>query len=219
MRSCSHRRGDEAGARNPSFKTQSPLLPFWLRGYCFGVGLSRYLILAGGCWLLSSASVLAADAAAEPFIDYLQRAANPDNLGLRADGRFYPYASPAGRRIGYRQVVPDKALYRTGWTQEEARQALARQVAEVETEWRQRLSSEFERNFDELPAESREILVDFGVSEGVEKVKAELIRATLVLDWNRILDPSIYVRYESSWPLSERNKPFYERWSGNGGKQ
>jgi hypothetical protein len=177
----------------------------------------RQLLLAGCCWLLSTVAALPADAAAEPFIDYLQRAANPDNLGLRADGRFYPYASPDGRRIGYRQIVADKKLFRDGWSQEEARQGLLRQIAEVENDWRKRLSSEFKRNFDELPMESREILVDFGVSEGVAKVKPELIRAALELDWKHILDPAVYVRYEAVWPLTERNKPFYERWSGKGG--
>jgi hypothetical protein len=177
---------------------------------------SRHLLLAVCCWLLSSVPALPADAAAEPFIDYLQRAANPDNLGLRADGRFYPYSSPAGRRIGYRQIVADKKLFRDGLSQEEAQQALLRQIAEVENEWREKLSSEFKRNFDELPTESREILVDFGVSEGVAKVKPELIHAALELDWKSLLDPSVYVRYEASWPLTERNKPFYERWSGKG---
>jgi hypothetical protein len=193
-----------------------PLSRFSLHRYFVRVFPPRYLLLAGSCWLLSFAPIFAADAAAEPFIAYLQRAANPDNLGFRADGRFYPYASPAGRRIGYRQVVTDKKLFRDGLSQEEARQALLRQIAEVENEWREKLSSEFKRNFDELPTESREILVDFGVSEGVAKVKPDLIRAALELDWKRILDPAVYVRYESSWPLTERNKPFYERWVGKG---
>jgi hypothetical protein len=178
------------------------------------------MLLAGCCWLLSSASALAADAAdGPPFVAYLQMAANPNNLGLREDGRFYPYSSPVGRRIGFRQVVTDKKLFRDGWSQEEAMESFTRQIAEVENEWRKRVSAEFKRDFDELPVESREILVDFGLSEGVEKVKAELIRAAIGLDWKRILDPGIYVRYEVAWPHTERNKPFYERWSGKGGAQ
>jgi hypothetical protein len=48
----------------------------------------------------------------------------------------------------------------------------------------------------------------------VDKVKPEFIKAALDLDWQRLLDPDIYVRYEVAWPHTERNKPFYERWSG-----
>lgn len=144
---------------------------------------------------------------------YLQRAANPDKLGLREDGRFYPYASPVGRRIGYRQGVADKKLFRDGWSQDEALKAFERQIAGIENEWRKRLPAEFGKKFDELPVESRELLVDFGLSEGVEKVKPDFIRAAMALDWKRILDPRLYVRYEVAWPHTERNKPFYERWS------
>lgn len=152
--------------------------------------------------------------AEEPFNDYLRRSANPNNLGLREDGRFYPYASPVGRRIGFRQEVTDKKLYRDGWSKEEALENFNRQIAQVENAWREKLSAEYGRSFDELPAESRELLVDFGVSEGIDKVKPEFIQAALDLDWKRLLDPNIYVRYELAWPNTERNKAYYDRWSG-----
>jgi hypothetical protein len=150
----------------------------------------------------------------EPFQDYLKRSANPDELGLREDGRFYPYASPVGRRIGYRQEVSEKNLYRDGWSKDEAQASFSRQIEQVESEWRQILPAKYGKNFDDLPVESRELLVDFGISEGVDKVKPEFIKAALDLDWKRLLDPNIYVRYEAVWPHTERNKPFYERWSG-----
>lgn len=173
----------------------------------------RWLHLAGLCLLFLSASVFSSPAEDEAFLVYLQRAANPDNLGLRADGRFYPYSAPVGRRIGYRQLVTDKKLFRDGWSKKEAEAAFARQVSEVEAGWRQRLQSEFGRSFDELTVPSQEILVDFGVSEGVGNVKPEFVKAAMDLDWKRILDPALYARYETAWPHTERNKAFYDRWS------
>ena len=176
---------------------------------------SRRQCLVMGCWLFAVALVPACAAPADESFDvYLRRMANPDNLGLREDGRFYPYASPVGRRIGYRQEVIDKKLFRDGWSGEEALESFSRQIALVENEWRQILPVKYGKNFDKLPVESRELLVDFGISEGVDKVKPEFIKAALDLDWQRLLDPDIYVRYEVAWPHTERNKPFYERWSG-----
>jgi hypothetical protein len=60
----------------------------------------------------------------DELVAYIQRAANGDNFGLRADGRFYPYSTPQGRRIGWRQPVWDKALFATGCTRAEAEQRL-----------------------------------------------------------------------------------------------
>ncbi len=158
--------------------------------------------------------VTSASAADEAFDAYLKRSANPANLGLREDGRFYPYASPVGRRIGYRQMVTNKKLFRDGWSEEEARQAFALQIAEVESQWAKRLEVQFSRKFDELPVESREILVDFGVSEGVKQVSPEFVQVAIDLDWERILLPEFYARHEAVWPNTERNQAFYQRWAG-----
>jgi hypothetical protein len=164
--------------------------------------------------LLCLAFIVGCAFAQEPFEEYLRRSANPELLGLRDDGRYYPYASPVGRRIGYRQEVAEKRLYRDGWSKAEALESFNRQIVQVENAWREKLSMDFGRKFDELPKESRELLVDFGVSEGIDNVKPEFIKAALDLDWKRLLDPNIYVRYELAWPHTERNKAYYDRWSG-----
>ena len=62
----------------------------------------------------------------DDFVKYLQRAANPHDFGLRSDDRFYPYSTPQGRRIAWRQPVWDKALFARGCTPQEAEQQLAR---------------------------------------------------------------------------------------------
>jgi len=204
-----------ARPQNLSFKTQMHLTVKTACGYIARVVPSRRQFLVICCCWFTGVLVPAFGAPAdEPFDAYLRRAANPDNLGLREDGRFYPYASPVGRRIGYRQEVADKNLYRDGWSREEAQASFSRQIEQVESEWRQKLPANYGKNFDELPAESRELLVDFGLSEGVDKVKPDFIKAALDLDWKSLLDPNIYVRYEVVWPHTERNKPFYDRWSG-----
>ena len=64
-----------------------------------------------------------------------------------------------------------------------------------------------------MPREAREILTDFGYTEGVEKLKPEFIQLVVKLDWKRMLKPEHYVRYEADWPDSVRNKAFYGRWS------
>jgi hypothetical protein len=158
------------------------------------------------------ASVLEDVRVSDEFVEYIKAGANPDRHGVRQDGRFYPYSSPQGRRIGYRLKVPHKNLHAKGWSAAEADRALRKALASATNEFRERMRREFETDFDQLPQASREILIDFGFTEGVEAVRAEFIRAVLELDWRRILNPEFYVRYEADWPDSIRNKAFYERW-------
>jgi hypothetical protein len=154
----------------------------------------------------------AGDALRDGFVDYIKAAANPDNHGLRADGRFYPYSAPQGRRIGYRQPIADKKLYRDGWSAADAERALREQLQAVAAEWRVLLRGELNQDFDRLPRASREILLDFGLTEGAARLKPEFVAAVVRLDWQRILSPDFYARYEADWPDSVRNKAFYERW-------
>ena len=154
----------------------------------------------------------AGDALRDGFVDYIKAAANPDNHGLRADGRFYPYSAPQGRRIGYRQPIADKKLYRDGWSAADAERALREQLQAVATEWRVLLRGELNQDFDGLPKASREILLDFGLTEGVASLQPEFVAAVVRLDWQRIRSPDFYARYEVDWPDSIRNKAFYERW-------
>jgi hypothetical protein len=146
------------------------------------------------------------------FVDYIKAAANPDNHGLRADDRFYPYSAPQGRRIGYRQPIADKKLYRDGWSAADAERALREQLQAVAAELGVRLRGELSQDFEGLPRASREILLDFGLTEGVARLQPEFFATVVRLDWQRILDPDCYARYEADWPDSIRNKAFYERW-------
>lgn len=145
------------------------------------------------------------------FIEYIKAAANPGKHGQGKDGRFYPYSTPQGYRIGYRQVVPDKALHMRGWSAEEADAALIQQLQSVESELRQRLQRDG-KNIDQIQPASREILLDYGFTEGVAKLKPEWIQVVTQLDWEQILNPDFYVRYDADWPDSVRNKAFFERW-------
>ena len=149
----------------------------------------------------------------DAFVEYMKTTANPSRHGLRGDGRFYPYSAPEGRRIGYRQCISDKQFYVAGWSEADAGKALREELKSVETELRERLRQDLNRKFDELPRASLEILLDFGFTEGVGALKADFLRTVVQLDWNRILNPDFYARYEADWPDSVRNLAFYERWN------
>jgi hypothetical protein len=152
----------------------------------------------------------------EDFLAYIKSASNPDQFGLRKDGRFYPYASPQGRRIGYRQPVTDKSLYITGLSRQEAdrqlRGALHEAATQVEVLLNQRLGAAFAR----LPRDSQEMLVDFALSEGVECLNERFLRAAVSLDWTELLNPYVYSRNEADWPDSYRNRAFMRRWGQKG---
>lgn len=185
---------------------------------------NRTFLFATALWLgIGLRSVLALTQGADQlpispeFTQYIKAAANPAKHGQGKDGRFYPYPTPQGYRIGYRQAVPDKSLHMRGWSAEEADAALVQQLKSVESELRQRLLKDGV-NFDQMQPACREILLDYGFTEGVAKLKPEWIQAVTQLDWVRILNPDFYVRYDADWPDSVRNKAFFERW-GKKGKQ
>ena len=94
----------------------------------------------------------------DEFVDYIKAAANPELHGVRKDGRFYPYSSPEGRRIGYQLKVPDKGLYAKGWSAAQADQALRDALTSATNDVWERVRREFRCNFDELPQASREPL-------------------------------------------------------------
>ena len=146
------------------------------------------------------------------FIEYIKAAANPEKHGQGKDGRFYPYPAPGGWRIGYGQPVSEKRFHQDGVTAADAECTLVARLQAVAAELRERLRRE-SQEFDTLPEASREILLDYGFTEGVAKLKPEWIQAVTQLDWGRILNPDFYVRYDADWPDSVRNKAFFERWS------
>jgi hypothetical protein len=117
----------------------------------------------------------------------------------RADGRFYPYSTPQGRRIGWRQPVWDKALFATGCTRAEAEQ---------------RLRADLGRVLATLPAgldqRQQETLLDLTYTEGT--LRPELVKAVLARDWPRMINGHLYVRYAGHAPDHARNKAFAARW-------
>lgn len=157
----------------------------------------------------------AAERKEEPFpsdamVDYLMSAANGNGHGLR-DERYFPYPSPEGFRIAFRQPVEREEWFRDGWTVGEAKAAFREHLASVVAELRKRLASDG-IDFDTLPLEARELLLDFSVFDGVAALSTVQIRVVATLDWNRILRPEFYARHIADWPDSDRNKAFYERW-------
>jgi hypothetical protein len=144
------------------------------------------------------------------FASYLMKAANPGAHGLRND-RYFPYPSPEGFRIAYRQPVLRNEFFRDGWPVSEAQQAFREQLEATIQKLRSRLAGN-SMDFDALPLDARELLVDLSVFDGVESLSDEQIRVIVALQWDRILTPEFYARHIADWPDSDRNKAFYERW-------
>lgn len=153
----------------------------------------------------------------DSFIAYIKSATNPDLLGLRDDGRFYPYSPPGGRRIAYRQQVVDNSLYLQGWSPQEAEQQLRRELEAVVAQLRGIVLQKTGRNFDGLSSDSQELLLDFAYSEGTAFLSDVFIRAAVAQDWTVLLDPVVYSRNEADWPDACRNKAYFTRWRAKGG--
>lgn len=97
------------------------------------------------------------------FVDYLKAAANWDNYGMR-NGRYYPYSTPLGRRIAWKQNVWDKKLFETGVSPEEADKRFRSQIVMAE----ERVAAQIgPGKFSSLDKKQREILVDIALTENV----------------------------------------------------
>jgi len=108
--------------------------------------------------------------------------------------------------------------------------AAARDVAETASEGAVDLSDDLLRylraatnpqqapgaDWDSLVTEQREILLDFGLSEGPASVPADVLAAVLARDWGKFFDSHRYVRYAGPAPDHVRNKAFAERWIYSG---
>ena len=157
--------------------------------------------------LLLAATVIAEPfAITDEFVAYLKSAANPHEFGLRNDGRFYPYSTPYGRRIGYRQSVTDKAWFAQGWPKADADRRLRADLEKTLAELRKQPS------FDGLSCESQEILLEFAYTEGVTNLKPEFVTAVSTRDWRKLIDEKLYIRMTDGWPDSMANVAFAKRW-------
>ena len=148
------------------------------------------------------------------FIAYVQNAANGSNFGLRADGRYYPYSTPLGRRIGWRQPIWDKALFARGCTGNEAEQHLRGELSRALAALKSTLSSrQTPVDFARLDKRQQETLLDFAYTETPAPIPAKFLAAVLVGDWQRVTDEHLYIRYTGHTPDHVRNKAFALRWN------
>jgi len=155
-----------------------------------------------------AAALLSAD-----FVGYVQHAANAAGLGLRADGRYYPYSTPQGRRIAWRQPVWDLGLYAHGCTRDEAERHLHDDLARTLDTLKESLAARRPPvDFNRLDRRQQETLLDFAHSEGVAGLRPELVAAVLAGDWSRVISEHLYVRYAGHAPDHPRNKAYLERW-------
>ena len=150
--------------------------------------------------------------ATDDFLTYMKTVLNPAQLGVR-EGRFYPYLTPAGRRIGYGHSVEDKSLYQKGWLQEDADRHLRDDIAAAARELAIFLAHDHPgHSLDQLDDKSRQILLDFAVTEGAEKIRPEVYRAVLDHDWDKLINGYLYVRGPEGWPNQLENHAFAQRW-------
>lgn len=166
--------------------------------------------------VLACAEEPASFAISDQFVAYIKSGANPCEFGLK-DGRFYPYSTPDGRRIGYRQAVADKAWYRQGWPKADAESQLRAELKTSLAELRAMLAKKYPAvMFDRLPHASQEILLDFAYTQGVDRLSDEFCQAVLHADWNKLIDSFLYIRTRAGWPDNIRNLAFATRWIYSG---
>lgn len=143
------------------------------------------------------------------FLDYMRQASNPKRLGFH-DGRFFPYSTPQGRRIGFGLAVWDKRLFAEGCTEAEANAQLGAELFRTHSELQTILAKRPPAMT--LTPQQSEVLLDFAHSEGVGNLRADFLAAVLANDWPHILREHSYVRYCGSAPDHARNKAFAQRW-------
>jgi len=147
------------------------------------------------------------------FVQYIKKATNPHEFGLRADGKFYPYSTRYGRRIGYRQAVTDKGMYQEGWSRTDAEARLREDLQKTLKQLKEYVDQHYpETPYDSLSFQSQHILLDFAYSQGVERVSSEFYQIVIVQDWNRLIRTHLYVRMTDGWPDQIQNKAFADRW-------
>lgn len=148
----------------------------------------------------------------DDFVGYMKAVTNPHSFGLR-DGRFFPYSTRYGRRIGYARPITEKTLYRTGETPAEAEAQLRAGLLATATELTAWLTREFpDQPFTELTHTQQELLIDHAYTEGVPAMNRAFCAAVLKADWNQLIDTCLYVRGLGNWPDTDRNSAFGRRY-------
>jgi hypothetical protein len=171
----------------------------------------RWLLLL--CLLPATGRAAESFELTEDFVGYMKSVLNPFEFGLRQDGRFYPYSTRDGRRVGYGLPVLDKALFAEGQTKAEAEAALrAALLATVPRLVAELVKRHPEQPFGTLPRGTQEVLLDQAFTEGVERLPAQLVAAALRGDWRTVIERHLYVRGRDGWPDYVKNAAFGRRW-------
>lgn len=139
------------------------------------------------------------------------------NLGLRADGRFYPYSTPNGRRIGYELPLESDFDHTRGITREEAdarlRAAVLATAAALSTAIPERFPG---RTFEQLDLAGQEMLVDYALSEGVENLPVAFVNAVYSANRVALLKADYpHLRWWGGMMQILKNRAFGYRWLGN----
>ncbi|MDR1788845.1 MAG: hypothetical protein LBR12_00535, partial [Opitutaceae bacterium] len=145
------------------------------------------------------------------FLAYLRDAANPHHYGLRPDNRHYPYSAPEGRRIAHRQLLWDNAAYASGVTRAEADAQHLAALLQTRAALAARLASEHAADFDKLPRQRQEILLDLAHAPPLGGLTPDTLRLVLDGDIAALIRTHAYVRYQSHVPDHFRNKAFIAR--------
>jgi hypothetical protein len=145
------------------------------------------------------------------FIKYLRQSANPTSLGFR-DGRYYPYSSPKGRRIGPDLVVWNKAHFAIGCTDGDIERQLVAKVYHADRTLRSLIAERTpDLSVEHLTTQQWEMLLDFAVSQWPDPINDDLLNAVLAGDWTAVFRNHLYIRYNGPAPDHARNLAFVKR--------
>jgi hypothetical protein len=167
--------------------------------------------------LLAARPVVAGDwVLTTSFTDYVKQVNNPPttyDFGLTG-GKYYPYSTPYGRRIGYGLIPQGTADYTNGITPAIAESRLNTELNSVASTLSSYIPTNYPgKTFEALSSDLQEVLVDYGFTEGVTNISAGLFNAVYAPDaWNRIAYDMVYVRKQGGLLQHLKNRAFIARW-------
>lgn len=151
------------------------------------------------------------------YADVAARKVTVMNLGLRADGKFYPYSTPVGRRIGYELPLESVYDYTRGITRAEAEARLRAAAVAVAVQLSTWIPQHHAgRTFEQLDAAGQEMLVDYALSEGVANLPPAYVDAIYQPDRiARLGADGLHLRWWGGLMQVLKNRAFGYRWLGN----
>lgn len=166
---------------------------------------------------LNSLSVAGEFKIDKEFVNYIKKASNPSGLGMRKDGRYYPYSTPLGWRIAFRRRITDKRVYMEGISKETAQADLEKTIFEAMMLLKKYVDKNYsETPYNSLPRKSQFILLDFAVYYGPDKVSDEIYKTVIAGDYDKFIKSFMYVRFiEDCWADNDWNRAFSDKWIYN----